>query len=108
MSGLDDRKDAQEAQYAHQGNIDFNVEARCCKIFGLKIAKDHLGLDGAEAQSYAMEVVTANLEEPGFDDVLRKVRPDLEAKGATLSDHVLNVMLDECLAEARVQIKQGV
>ncbi len=103
MTGFDDRKDAFENKYAHQEKLDFSVEARCCKLFGLLIA-EHLGLEGAEAQSYAMEVVEANLEEAGFDDVLRKVKPDLEAKGIAISDHTLNLELDKALAEAKNQI----
>lgn len=107
MTGLDDRKDAMEAKYVHEEQLDFAVEARCCKLFGLKIATEHLGLDGADADNYAMEVVEANLEEPGFEDVLRKVRPDLAAKGIEISDHVLNTELDKCVAEARAQLNEG-
>lgn len=106
MTTFDDRKDALENKYAHEAKLDFEVEARCCKLFGLKIA-EKLGLDGAEAQSYAMEVVSANLEEAGFGDVLRKVKPDLEAKGVEVSDHLLNVELDAALAEAKKQIQSG-
>lgn len=106
MTGFDDRKDAMEAKYAHDENLDFQTEARCCKLFGLNIA-EKLGLDGDEANAYAMTVVSANLEEPGFEDVFRKVRPDLEAKGVDMSEHVLNVTIDECLAEARKQLTEG-
>lgn len=106
MTGFDDRKDAMEAKYAHDEALDFNTEARCCKLFGLKIA-EKLGLDGEEAKSYAMDVVAANLEEAGFDDVFRKVRPDLEAKGVEVSDHMLDVLIEESLAEARKQLAEG-
>ena len=107
MTGFDDREKAEEAKFAHDEKLDFATEARCCKLFGLKIA-EKLGFDGEEAQSYAMSVVSANLEEPGFDDVYRKVKPDLEAKGVDLSDHMLDVMMNECLTEARKQIAEGV
>lgn len=103
MTGFEDREQAFENKYAHQEKLDFNVEARCCKLFGLLIA-ERLGLEGAEAQSYAMEVVEANLEEAGFDDVLRKVKPDLEAKGISISDHMLNLELDKALVQAKDQI----
>ncbi|MGB0718996.1 MAG: DUF1476 domain-containing protein [Bdellovibrionales bacterium] len=106
MTGMEDRQDAFEKKYAHQEQLDFAVEARCCKLFGLIIA-EKLGLSGAEAQSYAMEVVESNLEEAGFDDVLRKVKPDLAAKGVEMSDHMLNVELDKALAEAKNQLMNG-
>ena len=103
MTGLDDRKDAMEAKYAHDEKLDFQTEARCCKLFGLKVA-EKLGLDGDAAHRYAMNVVSANLEEPGFEDVFRKVRPDLEEKGVEFTEHWLNVIIDECLVEARKQL----
>ncbi|MFK7840114.1 MAG: DUF1476 domain-containing protein [Bdellovibrionales bacterium] len=106
MTGMDDRKDAMEQKYAHEEQLDFQTEARCCKLFGLKIA-EKLGLDGEEAQSYAMDVVAANLEEPGFEDVFRKVRPDLADKNVEISDHVLNTMIEEALAEAKKQLAEG-
>ena len=103
MTGMDDRKDAIEAKYAHEEQMDFQTEARCCKLFGLKIA-EKLGFEGEEAKSYAMDVVSANLEEAGFEDVFRKVRPDLDAKNIEYTEHWLNVTIDECLVEAKKQL----
>jgi len=106
MTGLDEREAAFEAKYAHEEQMDFATEARACKLFGLIIA-EKLGFEGAEADSYAMDVVEANLEEAGFEDVFRKVRPDLDGKDASLSDHELNVLMDQALAQAKAQIAAG-
>ena len=106
MTGFDDRKDAMEAKYAHDVQLDFETEARCCKLFGLKIA-EQLGFTDEEAKAYAMSVVSANLEEAGFEDVFRKVRPDLKEKGVDVSDHMLNVWMEESLIEARKQLAGG-
>ncbi|MGH1399545.1 MAG: DUF1476 domain-containing protein [Alphaproteobacteria bacterium] len=103
MTGLDDRKDAFEAKYAHEEQMDFAVEARACKLFGLIIA-EKIGLNGEEAQSYAMDVVEANLEEAGFEDVFRKVRPDLDGKGVEYTDHELNTLMDQAVSEAKTQL----
>ena len=105
MSGLEDREKAFENKYAHEEQVSFAVEARCCKLFGLWMA-GQFGLEGADADTYAGEVVEANLEEPGFDDVLRKVKADLEEKGIEISDHILNTELDKAFAEAKAQIAE--
>ncbi|MCB1562676.1 MAG: DUF1476 domain-containing protein [Alphaproteobacteria bacterium] len=105
MTAFDDRKDAFERKYAHDEKIGFDVEARCSKLFGLWVA-ERLGLSGAEASAYALEVVESNLEEPGFDDVLRKVRGDINGKGLEISDHMLHIELDKALAEAKKQIME--
>jgi hypothetical protein len=100
-----DREKAFENKYAHQEKQGFDVEARCSKLFGLWAAKQ-LGLEGPDANTYAGEVVNANLEEPGFQDVLRKVRGDFDAKGVEVSDHVMGVELDKALTEAKKQISE--
>ncbi len=103
MSGMDERESALENRYAHQETVDFNVEARCCKLFGLWIA-EKIGLEGADAKTYAGQVVEANLEEAGFEDVMRKVVPDLKDKNIDISDHILRTELDKALTEAKKQI----
>jgi hypothetical protein len=62
---------------------------------------------GAEADAYAKEVVVADFEEAGDDDVFRKVRRDFDAKGVTESDHQIRRTMDELMAQAVVAIKAG-
>lgn len=103
MSSFDEREKAFENKYAHQEKLDFAVEARCSKLFGLWAAS-LIGLEGADAKTYATSVVEANLEEAGFEDVLKKVRGDFDEKGVQISDHMLEVELDKALKEAKRQI----
>ena len=103
MTTMDDREQAFEQRYAHEEKVGFDVEARCSKLYGLWAATQ-LGIDGPEAETYAAEVVAANLEEPGFDDVLRKVRGDFELKGVEVDDHLMNLELDKAFAEAKKQV----
>lgn len=102
---LEDRKDAFEKKHAHDQELMFKVEARTSKLFGLWVA-GQLGLTGADAETYAKEVVGANLEEAGFDDIKRKVVPDLKAKGLDISDHVIDRQLEEAFEEAKKQLIQ--
>lgn len=103
MSGFDERKGAFEKKFAMNEELIFKAEARCCKLFGLWIA-EQLGLTGADADTYAKSVISANLEEPGFDDVKRKVMPDIAAKGLDISEHVIDSKLDHYFEEAKKQI----
>lgn len=92
-----------EGSIPFQGNADFQVESRACMIFGLWLAPK-LGLEEADAQSYAREVITSNLEEPGLDDVLRKVKKDIQNKGADINDETLERKLELCIVQARKEI----
>jgi len=104
MTGFDDRRDAFEGKYTHDEKMSFDIEARCSKLFGLWAASQ-MGLEGGDADSYAKEVVMANLEEPGFDDIIRKVRADFDQKGVEISDHVMQNQVEKALVEAQRQLK---
>lgn len=105
MTSFSDREKAFENKHALEEKQSFDVEARCSKLFGLWAA-EKLGLKDQDAATYAAEVVGANLEEPGFQDVLRKVRADFDAKNIEISDHVMEVELDKALTEAKKQIAE--
>ncbi len=102
--GFDERKRAYEEKFAHDEELRFKAEARRNKLLGLWVA-ELLGLTGKAAEEYAKEVVMADLEEPGEEDVFRKVRADLDAKGVDISDHRIRHKMQELLYEAMEQIK---
>ena len=86
MTTFDERKDAFEKKVRPSTrSLRFKAMARRNKLFGLWAA-GQLGKTGADADAYAKSVVMADFEEAGEDDVLRKVRGDLEAAGNTLSE----------------------
>ncbi|MCB1650773.1 MAG: DUF1476 domain-containing protein [Alphaproteobacteria bacterium] len=99
---LDNRKKAMESKYAHDEKLGFEIEARGCKLFGLWAA-GQLGLEGEEAKVYAASVVEVNLDEPGFDDVLRKISNDFDQKGVEATAHTLHTELDKALQLAKAQ-----
>ncbi|WGW02668.1 DUF1476 domain-containing protein [Tropicibacter oceani] len=79
MSTFDDRESAFENKFAHDEEMKFKAEARCNKLLGLWAA-ELLGKSGDDAQAYAKEVVRADFEEAGHEDVVRKVAADLGDK----------------------------
>jgi hypothetical protein len=85
--------------FAHDEDLKFKATARRDKLLGLWAA-EKLGLSGAEADAYANELVVADLEEAGDDDVLRKIRKDFAAKGVVQSDHQIRRTMDELLEMA--------
>lgn len=105
MTVFEDREKGFEKQHALEEKISFEIEARCSKLYGLWAAKQ-LGLKDANAKTYAHEVVEANLEEPGFDDVLKKVQSDFDEKNITISDNVMRYELEKAFKEAKKQINK--
>ena len=105
-NGFDDRKKAEEEKFAHDQELMFKAMARRNYKLGLWVA-ELLGLSGAEAEAYAKSVILADLDEPGDDDVVRKVMADLQAKGVELSEHRLRHRMAQLLEEAKQEILHG-
>jgi hypothetical protein len=104
MPTFEDRERGEEQKFKHSEELRFKARNRRNRLFGLWIARDHLGLKDDEAAAYATEVVMADFESPGDEDMLRKVRADLGKAGATISDHLLLKRLTEFEQEARRQV----
>lgn len=102
-----DREKAAEAKWAHDEATRFKVNARRNKLLGLWAAGE-MGITGPAADEYAKEVVKADFEEEGIEDVVRKVLKDFQAKGMTLSDHAIRKRLEELQTVAVEQVvKEG-
>lgn len=106
MSTFDKREDAFEAKFARDEELRFKAEARRNKLLGLWAA-EKLGKSGPDAEAYAKEVVAADFEEAGDEDVFRKVRGDFDAAGVEQSDHQIRRTMNELLGEAIAQIEAG-
>lgn len=106
MTNMEDRQKAFENKYALDQEVMFRIEARTAKLFGLWIA-EKLGLEDTEAQAYAASIVSANLEEAGFEDIKRAVRPALAEKKIDLTDHLMDAQIEKFMEEARRQIVEN-
>ena len=104
MTSFDDREKGFERKFALDEELMFKSTARRNKLLGLWAA-GKMGLSGDEADSYAREVVKADLEEPGEEDVFRKIRGDFDAKSIDQSDHQIRRAMSELMAEAVSQVE---
>jgi hypothetical protein len=104
MSNFDDRERAEESKYARDTELEFKATARRNKLLGAWAA-EQMGLTGDAATAYATSVVAADFEEAGDEDVYRKVKADLDAKGVDVSEHQIRRTMAELLETARAQLK---
>ncbi len=100
---MNDREKAFENKYAHDEELKFKAMARRNKLLGLWAA-EKLGKAGDEADAYALEVVAADLQEAGSEDVFRKIRADFDAAEVSQSDHQIRRTMEELLAVAAEQV----
>ncbi|MGH1418096.1 MAG: DUF1476 domain-containing protein [Hyphomicrobiaceae bacterium] len=106
MNSFDDRKKAYESKFALDAELKFKAESRRNKMIA-EWAGERLGMTEAEIGDYVKAVRKSDFEEAGDDDVFRKVRADLDAKGVAVTDDELRQAMDEMLAKAVAEVEAG-
>ncbi len=106
MSSFDKREEGFERKFAHDAELEFKATARRNKLLGLWAA-EKLGISGDDADTYAKSVVVSDLEEPGEEDVFRKIRGDFDAKNVDQSDHQIRREMNDFMAVAIEQVEKG-
>ncbi|MAQ82553.1 MAG: aldolase [Maritimibacter sp.] len=102
MSTFDDRENAFENKFAHDAEMQFKAEARRNKLLGLWAA-ELMGKSGSDAEDYAKEVIRADFEEAGDEDVYRKVSGDLEGKA---DEKTIRAKMSELMTVAKAQLME--
>jgi hypothetical protein len=103
MTTFDDRERAFETKYARDEEMQFRVVARRNRLLGAWAAR-LMGLTEAEADAYAKDVIRADFEEAGDEDVVRKILGDLTAAGVECDDAKIREALAHKTVEARRQL----
>lgn len=106
MASFNEREQGFENKFKHDEELRFKATARRNKLLGLWAA-DIMGLSGDDAESYAKEVVKADFEEPGEEDVFKKVFGDLQTKGTDTSEHLVRKHMADLMGTAVQQIEKG-
>ena len=104
MTTFDDREQGFERKFALDQEQEFKVIARRNRLLGEWAA----GLMGLSTPGeYARAVVKADFEQPGDEDVLRKVFEDLKGSGVSVTEGEVRMKMAELMAQARDGVKKG-
>jgi hypothetical protein len=106
MTTFDDRERAFENKYARDQEMQFKIVARRNRLLG-HWAAGLMGLTDVEAESYAKDVVRADFEEAGDEDVIRKVLGDLTSAGVECDEARIREALAHKTVEARRQLMEA-
>ena len=106
MTTFDKREQGFESKFALDQEQEFKAVARRNRLLG-EWAADKMGLNEERRVDYARAVVKSDFEQPGDEDVFRKVMQDLEGSGLGIRESELRSKMDELLAVAREQIAKG-
>ena len=106
MTTFDDRERAFETKYAHDEELRFRVIARRNRLLGQWAAR-LMGLSDAEADAYAKDVIRADFEEAGDEDVIRKLMGDLTAASVEIDEAEVRRAIEEASVDARRQLMES-
>ena len=102
MTTFDDRERAFENKYARDQEMQFKIVARRNRLLGMWAA-GKMGLTQVEAEGYAKDVIRADFENAGDEDVIRKLLGDLISAGVDIDESAVRQALDHKMIEARRQ-----
>ena len=103
MTTFDDRERGFEKRFALDQEQEFKAGARRNRALG-EWAAGLMGL--SNVAEYAQAVVKSDFEQPGEDDVLRKVFEDLKGAGVGVSEGEVRMKMAELLAQAREGVRE--
>jgi len=103
VTTFDKREEGFEKKFAHDEELKFKAFARRNKMLGLWAA-GLLGKSGPDAETYAKEIVIADLAEHGDDDVIARLKVDLAGKA---TEQQIRAQMSDLLAQAVAQISKS-
>lgn len=106
MTTFDDREKGFEAKFAHDEEMAFRVLARRNRLLGEWAAR-LMGLTEVEGEAYSKEVVRAEFEEAGDEDVIRKLLGDLTAAGVEIDEAKIRGAMAHKEVDARRQLMEA-
>ena len=100
MNKFDEREKSFEKKFAKDQELQFKVAARSNKYLGEWISSK-LGKTEEEKQNYIQEIIKADMEEAGSEDVFRKVKKDFETNSITIEDSEIRDQMEKALSRAK-------
>jgi len=104
MNKFDDRKKGFEKKYVKDQELQFKVSARSNKYLGEWVSS-LIGKNDEEKQNYIQEIIKADMEEAGNEDVFRKIKKDLERASISIQDSEIRNQMEKALARAKEDFK---
>ena len=102
MTTFDERENAYESEFAHQGELSFKVRERAVRLLALWAA-EHLDKAAEASQAYAREIVATDITDPTPDAAVQRIVMDLRAKG--IGEQEIHQARDRFLAQAHKAIR---
>ena len=105
MNTFDDRKKSFEKKFQLDEELQFKVSARSNKYLG-EWASSLLGKSGEDEKKDVLEIIKADLEEAGQEDVFRKIKKDFQKNLINISEQEIRDQIGKALLRAKEDFKK--
>ena len=99
-----EREKGFEKKFVRDEELQFKIQARSNKYIGEFVSKK-LGKNEDEKQKYIQEIIKADMEEAGSEDVFRKVKKDFQNAAVSIEDSEIKNEIEKALNRAKEDFK---
>ncbi len=104
MNKFNEREKSFEKKFVKDEELKFKLAARSNKYLGEWVSSE-LGKNEEEKKNYIQEIIKADMEEAGSEDVFRKVRKDFKIASTSIEDSEIRVQMEKALSRAKEDFK---
>ena len=104
MSKFEEREKSFEKKFAKDQELQFKVAARSNKYLA-EFVSSRLGKSDTEKEAYVKEIIKADMEEAGSEDVFRKIKRDFESASINIEDSEIRNQIEKALLRAKEDFK---
>tara|TARA_Y100000590_G_scaffold445806_1_gene578435 strand:+ start:393 stop:710 length:318 start_codon:yes stop_codon:yes gene_type:complete len=99
-----EREKSFEKKFAKDEELQFKVQARSNKYLA-EYVSSKLGKTDEERKNYLQEIIKADMEEAGSEDVFRKIKKDFSSASINIEDSEIREEIERALSRAKNDFK---
>ena len=104
MTKFDEREKSFEKKFAKDQELQFKVAARSNKYLAEWVSSK-MGKNDEDKKNYIQEIIKADMEEAGNEDVFRKIKKDFQVASISIDDAEIRDQMEKALSRAKEDFK---
>jgi len=104
MNKFDEREKSFEKKFQVDQELQFKIQARSNKYLA-EFVSLKLGKNDKEKIDYINEIIKADMEEVGQEDVFRKIKKDFESASISINDTEIREQMEKATLRAKEDFK---
>ena len=99
-----EREKGFEKKFVRDEELQFKIQARSNKYLA-EFVSEKLDKSEDEKQKYIQEIIKADMEEAGTEDVFRKIKKDFIEASVSIEDREIREQMEKALSRAKEDFK---